>query len=156
MVEKIISGGQTGADRAALDFAIAWGIPHGGWCPKGHKAEDGTIDGRYQLKATPEADPAQRTEWNVKDAGGTVVFTIAPELSGGSKQTLEFASQHRKSCLHLSLAGDGVGAAAKLCLFLSDERIKILNVAGSRASEEPAIGEFVRNVLAAITQPHFP
>ncbi len=62
MVHKIVSGGQTGADRAALDFAIAHGIPHGGWCPQGRLAEDGTIDARYRLKETPSADYPQRTE----------------------------------------------------------------------------------------------
>ncbi len=63
---KIVSGGQTGADRAALDFAIAHGIPQGGWCPKGRKAEDGPIPDRYQLKETPSDNYAQRTEWNVR------------------------------------------------------------------------------------------
>jgi hypothetical protein len=68
---KVISGGQTGADRAGLDFAMAQGIAHGGWCPRGRLAEDGTIPARYQLEETPEADYAQRTEWNVRDADGT-------------------------------------------------------------------------------------
>ena len=76
MIEKIISGGQTGADCAALDFAIEHGIPHGGWCPGGRLAEDGPIDARYQLKETPSANYTQRTEWNVRDSDGTVVFSI--------------------------------------------------------------------------------
>ncbi len=62
VLEKIISGGQTGADKAALDFAIKGGIPHGGWCPKGHRAKDGPIDDRYQLKETPSSNYLQRTE----------------------------------------------------------------------------------------------
>ena len=66
MVEKIISGGQTGADRAALDFALAHGIPHGGWCPRRRLAEDGALEERYELQETPEDDYAQRTEWNVR------------------------------------------------------------------------------------------
>src|SRR5512139_1952957 len=70
LVEKIVSGGQTGADRAGLDFAIEHGIPHFGWCPKGRKAEDGSIDWRYDLKETPSSDYPQRTEWNVRDSDG--------------------------------------------------------------------------------------
>src|SRR5579872_54855 len=107
MIEKIISGGQTGADRAALDFAIAQGIPHGSWCPKGRRAEDGAIDRHYQLAETPDADCAQRTEWNVRDADGTVILTIARQLSGGSKTTAEFAVQYRKPWLHLSQLAQG-------------------------------------------------
>ena len=101
MLQKIISGGQTGADRAALDFAIARGIPHGGWCPRGRLAEDGTIPALYQLSETPGPDHAQRTEWNVRDSDGTVIFSIAPALTGGSRETAELARQHQKPCLHL-------------------------------------------------------
>ena len=74
---RIVSGGQTGADRAALDWAIARRIPHGGWCPQGRKAEDGVIEAKYHLTETPSADYIQRTEWNVRDSNGTVVFSIA-------------------------------------------------------------------------------
>ena len=73
----ILSGGQTGADRAALDFAIEYGLPHGGWCPRGRLAEDGPIDERYELTETPSHRYAQRTEWNVRDSDATVVFSIA-------------------------------------------------------------------------------
>ena len=79
-IEKIVAGGQTGADIAALDFAIERSIPHGGWCPLGRKAEDGTIDPRYTLKETPSSGYVQRTEWNVRDSDGTVGFSIAPVL----------------------------------------------------------------------------
>jgi len=71
---RIVSGGQTGADRAALDWAIAHGIPHGGWCPKGRKAEDGMSQAKYELIETPSTDYVQRTELNVRDSDGTVVF----------------------------------------------------------------------------------
>jgi hypothetical protein len=93
---KIVSGGQSGADRAALDFAIDHGIPHGGWCPQGRKAKDGTIDQHYQLKETHSANYAQRTEWKVRDGDGTVVFSIAAVLTGGSKKTVELARRHEK------------------------------------------------------------
>jgi hypothetical protein len=94
LIDKIVSGGQTGADRAALDFAVAHGIPHGGWCPKGRKAEDGTIDQRYQMNETPSADYGQRTEWNVRDSDGALVFSISATLTGGSRKTLELAQGH--------------------------------------------------------------
>jgi hypothetical protein len=101
-VPKIVSGCQTGADGAALDFAIQHGIPHGGWCPKGRLAEDGPIDGKYQLKETPSSEYIQRTEWNARDSDGTVVFSIGKPLTGGSKKTVELANKHRKPVLHIS------------------------------------------------------
>jgi len=70
-----ISGGQTGVDRAALEWAVANGIPHGGWCPKGRKAEDGTIPTQFQLKETANDDYSMRTRRNVHDSGGTVIFS---------------------------------------------------------------------------------
>ena len=91
---KIVSGGQTGADRAALDWALAHGVECGGWCPKGRKAEDGPIDPKYPLKKTPSAAYIQRTEWNVRDSDATVLFSVNRVLSGGSKKTLEFARKH--------------------------------------------------------------
>ncbi len=84
MVEKIISGGQTRADRAALDFAISHDIPHGGSCPRGRLAEDGPIDHRYQLQETSIKSYPQRTEKNVRELDGTVIFSLAPKLTGGS------------------------------------------------------------------------
>ena len=87
----IVSGGQTGADRAALDWALAHGMPCGGWCPKGRKAEDGPIDSKYPLKETPSSSYLQRTEWNVRDSDATVLFSIESALTGGSKKTVEFA-----------------------------------------------------------------
>lgn len=147
MIDKIVSGGQTGADRAALDFAVERGIPHGGWCPRGRIAEDGILDAGYQLTETPGIDTAQRTEWNVRDSDGTVIFSIAPALIGGSKRTAEFAVQYRKPCLHLSRERDGDVAARKLSDFIVKHQIKILNVAGPRQSEELQAGRFVVETL---------
>src|SRR5687767_3104152 len=101
-IKKIVSGGQTGADRAALDFAIAHRLPHGGWCPAGRTAEDGVIDWRYRLKETPSPTYTQRTEWNVRDSDATVVFSIASSLVGGSQLTCEFATRHGRPCIHIS------------------------------------------------------
>lgn len=147
MIEKIVSGGQTGADRAALDFAIAHGIPHGGWCPRGRLAEDGVIGPQYNLIETPLADTAQRTEWNVRDSDATVIFSIGPVLTGGSKFTAECAVFHRKPYLHISKTLDWPDATLKLRQFLQGHPIKCLNVAGPRASNEPGIGAFVREML---------
>ena len=77
LLRRVVSGGQTGVDRAALDVAIALGFAHGGWCPAGRLAEDGPIDARYPLRETPSADPSQRTEWNVRDSDATLVLTGA-------------------------------------------------------------------------------
>jgi hypothetical protein len=150
VLQKIISGGQTGADRAALDWAIARGLPHGGWCPRGRLAEDGVIPGCYELAETPSPNFAQRTEWNVRDSDGTVIFSVAPVLAGGSRATAEFAQQHHKPCLHLSHERDDKYAAAKLRDFLVEHGIKILNVAGPRQSQEPEVGRFVSEVLGQL------
>src|SRR2546426_6169559 len=119
MLKKIISGGQTGVDRAALDFAIANRIPHGGWCPLGRRTEDGVINPKYQLNETPSASYAERTEWNVRDSDGTVIFSIAVVSKGGSAKTVEFAIQYRKPWLHLSKKTNGRKAVEKLARFLA-------------------------------------
>ena len=146
-IEKIVSGGQTGADRTGLDWAIENRIPHGGWCPKGRKAEDGQIDARYELKEASRSDYVQRTELNVVDSDGTVVFSLAAVLTGGSKKTAEFARKHQKPCLHLSAQLHGENAAGMLKNFIEENDIKVLNVAGPRESKEPGVGAFVKRVL---------
>jgi hypothetical protein len=142
---KIVSGGQTGADRAALDWALAHNMECGGWCPKGRKADDGPIDPKYPLKETPSASYIQRTEWNVRDSDATVLFSIEPTLTGGSKKTVEFARKHNKPWLHLCARDKSV--AEKLKAFVEEHGVKILNVAGPRASKEPEVGEFVMRTL---------
>jgi hypothetical protein len=155
----IVSGGQTGADRAALDFAIQNDIPHGGWCPRGRLAEDGPIHARYQLQETPARRYAQRTEWNVRDSDGTVVFSIKRNPVGGTRLTLNIAQRLGKECLHISRdqvigrLGDGSAAiaesAGQFVAFLKKHAISRLNIAGPRASQEPEVGEFVNQVLHA-------
>lgn len=146
-VITLISGGQTGADRAALDFALAANLPHGGWCPKGRLAEDGPIPPRYMLRETPSANYLQRTEWNVRDTDATVVFAILSRLTGGTKRTVQFALKHAKPCLVLHLDIAPTEAASALTTWFAEHRIRRLNVAGSRASKAPAIGEFTTRVL---------
>jgi len=147
MLRKIISGGQTGADRAALDFAIAHGIPHGGWCPAGRAAEDGPIDLRYQLTETPSEDYTQRTEWNVRDSDGTVVFSLTTVLTGGSRETVELAQEYGRPCLHVCAEADAGKAPGLLAGFIRDHGIQVLNVAGPRATDEPGVGAFVMRTL---------
>jgi Circularly permutated YpsA SLOG family len=144
---KIISGGQTGADRAGLDVAIARSLPHGGWCPKGRKAEDGPLPPRYLLTETPTANYLVRTERNAAESDATVIFTLGG-LSGGSKRTAEFAKKHGRPFLHLSLVTGGeTRAAEKLAAFVRAHRVAKLNVAGSRESKAPGIHALACMVL---------
>jgi hypothetical protein len=164
----IISGGQTGADRAALDFAIEHGIAHGGWCPRGRLAEDGRIPASYELTETPSRKYAQRTEWNVRDSDATALFTIGPQVSGGTALAFKLAQWLHKPTLHISrdaiaartansaVAAGGASAekkaatteaAANLRQFLDEREVRRLNIAGPRASQEPEIAEFVCRVL---------
>jgi hypothetical protein len=150
LLEKLVSGGQTGADRAALDVAIRHGFPYGGWCPKGRKAEDGIIPAQYKLLETPSASYLQRTEHNVRDSDGTVIFTIARELSGGSKRTKEFAAKHRKPWIHLARRASTYEPPALLLQrFVEENEIRTLNVAGTRASKEPDVWKFAFEALQA-------
>ena len=142
---KIVSGGQTGADRAALDWAIFHDIPHGGWCPKGRKAEDGILSVQYQLTETPSASYPQRTQWNVRDSDGTVIFTMASKLSGGSKLTADAAIKLGRPWIHLS-PSSSYEPARELLRFLSENNIEVLNVAGTRGSKEPDVAAFVKKV----------
>jgi Circularly permutated YpsA SLOG family len=149
----IVSGGQTGADRAALDFAIAHGIAHGGWCPRGRLAEDGPIPSRYELQETPSKKYAQRTKWNVRDSDATLLFTLAPQMQGGTALTRDLAERLGKPWLHL-VGGDAdraavAEAAGRLLAFLDGHSVRKLNVAGPRASQEPGVANFVGQVLAA-------
>jgi hypothetical protein len=147
LVQKIVSGGQTGADRAALDWAIEHGVPHSGWCPKGRLAEDGVIHLKYQLQETPSSSYGQRTEWNIRDSNGTVIFSIARVLTRGSKKTMEFAHEHGKPLIHISKAGGLLAPATAFLEFIEANEIRVLNVAGPRASEEAQVGRFVKEVL---------
>ena len=147
---KIISGGQTGADRAALDWALANSIPHGGCCPQGRLAEDGIIDMQYNLRETPEADYLQRTEWNVRDSDATVIISLAPQLTGGSLATAELAVEHGKPCLHLSGLQDAPENTRQLVGFLRRHEVQILNVAGPRGSGELDVGVFFHAIFGEL------
>jgi hypothetical protein len=147
----IVSGGQTGADRAALDFAIRHGIPHDGWCPRGRLAEDGPLDECYRLCETPASKYDQRTRWNVRDSDATLVVTIQAKPSGGTALTLGVARQQGKPHLHISreriLSLEDAGE--RIAEFVAQHNVVRLNVAGPRASQEPDIAKFVSELLAA-------
>lgn len=143
---KVVSGGQTGADQAALQWAIDNEVDHGGWCPKGRKTEQGVLDANFRLKETPSASYLQRTEWNVRDSDATIIFTMAEPLTGGSRRTAEFARKHEKPCIAFT-PGQPL---EKLAEFLSRYPVRILNIAGSRHSTAPDVGIFVRQSLDAV------
>jgi hypothetical protein len=134
-VIKIVSGGQTGVDRAALDAAMRLGLPVGGWCPKGRKAMDGRIDAAYPLSETPSARYAQRTAWNVRDTQATLILASG-SLFAGTALTAAWAWRYRRPLWVIDLrhpAAPGQLAQALLC-----HRVQVLNVAGPR--EEDVIG----------------
>jgi Circularly permutated YpsA SLOG family len=140
---RLVSGGQSGADRAALDWALSRQVDHGGWCPKGRRSEDGQIPEAYLLSETPSASYLQRTEWNVRDSDATVVFTLADVLDGGSKRTVQFAENLRRPWMHMR-----PGVHAKfLARFLAAHRVATLNVAGKRETSAPGIHRFVLDTL---------
>lgn len=143
----IVSGGQTGADRGALDAAIRAGVTHGGWCPRGRRAEDQRIPRRYRLWESRSRAYRERTERNVVFADGTVVFSRGP-LNGGSLLTLRFARRYRRPVLHLDLSILSPGEARRvLARWLARYRIAVLNVAGQRESKAPGIAAEVRRIV---------
>ena len=143
-IEKIISGGQTGVDRAALDVALELGIPCGGWCPKGRKAEDGRIDPRYPLQETESTSYPVRTERNVKDSDGTLILTNGP-ATGGTAATIKFAQKYKKPYLVIDL---GLGEYPEIVRkWEQTNKLRILNVAGPRESKTPGIHDRVVEFL---------
>lgn len=147
-IKKIVSGGQTGADRGGLDAAIALGIPHGGWCPKGRKAEDGVIPDVYDLVEANSADYRFRTEQNVMDSDATLIFTRGP-LDGGSLLTAKCAQMHHKPFLHLDLYSNEyhVEGAGLVDWLKGYQKPLVLNVAGQRESKSPGLQVQVRDIL---------
>ena len=147
-VEKIVSGGQTGADRAALDVAVELGLVAGGWIPKGRRAEDGTVPHRYDGLVEAESESYDhRTELNVRDSDATVVFSFGPP-TGGSASTAKLAGSLGKSLLTLDLEVSSTDeAVARLRSWLAETRPRVLNVAGPRLSQEPRIAEATAMIL---------
>ena len=147
MIEKIVSGGQTGADRAALDVALELGIPCGGWCPKGRQAEDGRIDDWYPLQETPSSDYRVRTRLNVEESDGTLVITRGP-VTGGTALTIQLAREKGKPLLIVDLNPKPDPVPVRE--WLKGEGIRTLNVAGPRESKMPGLHAYVVEFLRAV------
>ena len=143
-VRRIVSGGQTGVDRGALDAAIFLGIDHGGWCPRGRLAEGGRIPLRYKLTETDSAKYPVRTEQNVIDSDGTLIL-YASEMQGGTTLTLRLAREHDKPLLAIDLASPVDYASARR--WIVDHAIQVLNVAGPRESSSPGISDLARSFV---------
>jgi len=156
-ITKIISGGQTGADRGGLDAAIYCKIHHSGWCPKGRRSEDGAIPDTYHLQETPSKSYLKRTEQNVTDSDATIIFSVG-KLTGGSFRTMEFAKKHKKPVLHVNLAEYERAEAAHCILRWFEGDVTkptppkncVLNVAGSRESKSPGIQGKVMEIMVDV------
>jgi len=162
MITKIISGGQTGADRGGLDAARLCSLAHGGWCPKGRKAEDGVIPSKYHLNEMASSEYLPRTKANVFDSHATVIFTYGPP-TGGSLQTITYAHhlqkpyhkvdllrtrpKHAVTEIMMWLAGDEALNHCHEYVALPPPLECILNVAGSRESQAPGIQEAVFKIM---------
>jgi len=159
-VRRLVSGGQTGADRAALDVAIRLGIPYGGWCPRGGRAEDlpdapGLLRDYPELRETPTDDSAVRTEWNVRDSDATLLLTSRPEsLSGGTALTRDLAVRLGRPFL-VNSADDAESVRTWLrALRVESPDALVLNVAGPRESKEPGLYEAACRLLEqALAEP---
>ncbi len=139
MVKRIISGGQTGVDQAALDAAIACGVSHGGWLPAGRKTEAGPLPTRYSLIEMQTRSYRERTRKNVMEADATLIISRG-QLTGGSALTAAIATELQKPCLHIDLdLHNHLTAATIAKRWLLDNSTNILNVAGTRASSDEAI-----------------
>ncbi len=150
MIKKIISGGQTGADRAALDTAIELGVPHGGWIPKGRLTEDGPLPDKYNLKEMPTESYPARTEQNVIDSDGTLIISRGLPI-GGTAYTIEMAQKHKKPYLFINLEEiSETDAPSIITSWTNEQGIEILNVAGPRASEDSKIYRSVKNIIKGI------
>ena len=145
--KRIVSGGQTGVDRAALDVALTLAIPHGGWCPRGRLAEDRVIPPQYQLTETDSPEYALRTEKNVVDSDGTLILCRG-RTSSGTELTRQLALLHEKPCLVVDL--NRPLPADDVYRWISESQIETLNVAGPRESQNTGISAQARQFLEGL------
>ncbi len=146
-VRRIVSGGQTGVDRGALNAAIELSVEHGGWCPQGRLAEDGVIPAQYALTETDSADYPARTEQNVVDSDGTLILHRG-RLSGGTSLTQQMARKHARPCLTLDL--EAVADVESIRRWLAENNIRVLNVAGPRERSAPGIAAQTQALLVRL------
>lgn len=147
MIDRVLSGGQTGVDRAALDAARAANIAIGGWCPRGRRAEDGAISERYPLSETPSAGYAQRTEWNVRDADATLILNRGA-LEGGTALTVRMASRWSRPRLIIDL--ENPPSTKVIVGWFAEGGIRVLNIAGPREGQRPGIYAEALELLGVI------
>jgi hypothetical protein len=151
MIEVIFSGGQTGVDRAALDAALRYGVKHGGWCPKGRRAEDGVIHDKYLLQETETDDYSERTKKNIQDSDATLIFVpkLPLEVKDGTVLTIQEIESKRRKHLIVDLSSiQDIGEA--IVKWIRDNDIKILNIAGPRESQAKGIYQTVFDLLSTI------
>jgi hypothetical protein len=150
-ITRIVSGGQTGVDRAALDVALVLGIPHGGWVPRGRLDENGErLGSRYLVRETATADVSVRTELNVRDSDATLVISNGV-LDEGSRLTMEKTLEYGRPFLHVDLSEMTLHqAAGTVSRWIVSTGCRVLNVAGPRAGRSPGIYELARCLLLAL------
>jgi hypothetical protein len=149
IVERIVAGGQTGVDRAALDSAVLLGIPAGGWCPRGRRAEDGPIPPHYPLKETDAAGYRPRTRRNVDDSDGTMILAWGAP-AGGTRFTAEYAAHQGRPHAIVDLAQWSDADVQRVRAWLAAHDIRTLNVAGPRASQAPDAYDAARAFMTAL------
>lgn len=149
LIKEIVSGGQTGVDRAALDVAIALSIPHSGWCPKNRKAEDGSIPSKYKLNETASESYEERTEQNVIDSDGTLIIVKDAPI-GGTLYTIEKAENHKKPYL---ISQSGQDDTQKITDWIVKNNILKLNIAGPRASQTENIYNIAYEIVMSFLKP---
>ena len=145
LIKKIISGGQTGVDRAALDIAIELGIPYSGFCPKGRRAEDGIIPSKYDLIEIDSIEYTDRTIKNIECSEGTLILHI-DIISNGTALTKEYCIQKDIPVMKINILGEKKLSRLNFIHWLRENSIDILNIAGPRESEG-AIYNVSKNVL---------
>jgi hypothetical protein len=147
MIEKIISGGQTGADQGALDAAIRLGIPHGGWIPKGRITENGPLPDKYHLIEMPTKSYSARTKKNIRESNGTLILSHG-RLTGGSEYTEKWVIKYDKPMIHIDLSSvTPFDAAVLINDWIVDYDIKVMNVAGPRASKDSKIYQSTLDII---------
>ena len=147
-LRKIVSGGQTGADQGALSACVQAGFPYGGWIPKGRRTEKGKVPARYRMRQHWSRHYPPRTEKNVVDSDGTVIFTYG-KPDGGSLLTIDFAKKHGKPCLAVDATRPHDEIVARVVRWIR-RRLPdgaVLNVAGSRRSKAPGIHFVVKRAV---------